>query len=151
MSYALIARATAIVAGGTTAVMASPVAASIGAGVAVVGAVSLLTGTARPSTLLRIGEDAVVAVPKKVVRTTKNLAHSAKIEYSARQVASARKKLAKQLTALADADAATLAALQHDQELIAARVAELLGTPVAAPAPKRAARRAKNSAPRAKR
>lgn len=146
MSYAIIARAAAVVAGGATAVAASPVAASIGAGVAVIGAVSLLTGTARPSTLLRIGEDAVVAVPKSVARGAKNLAHSAKVEYSARQIASARKKLAKQLALINEADPATLAALQHDQTLIAARVDQLMGTPKAAPkkpAAKRAARSAK--------
>lgn len=145
----MIIRATAVVAGGATAVAASPVAAAIGAGVAVLGAVSLLTGTARPSTLLRIGEDAVVAVPRGVARRTKNAVHSAKIEYSARQVASARKKLAKQLTALASADPSTIAALQHDQALIAARVAELTGTAPAVKVAKRAA--SKNSAPRAKR
>ena len=155
----MLVRATAVVAGGATAVAASPVAAAIGAGVAALGAVSLLTGTARPSTLLRIGEDAIttgakktargaatgamfvgVGLPHMVAKSTKNAVRSAKIEYSARQVASARKKLAKQLAALQSADAATLAALQHDQELIAARVAELTGTapPVKVAKPRRA-------------
>ena len=151
MSYALIARVAAVAVGAGTAVAASPVAAAIGGGVAALGVVSLLTGTARPSTILRITEDAVVAVPRGVARRTASAVHSAKIEYSARQIASARTKLAKQLVTLQTADPDTLAALQRDQDLIAQRVAELTGAGVA-PAPKpRKRAAAKNSAPRAKR
>lgn len=140
--YALAARIAAVAVGAGTAVAASPVAAAIGGGVAALGVASLLTGTARPSTLMRVTEDAVVSVPKSVARRTADIVHSAKIEYSARQIAAARRKLAKQLAYIQSADPDTLAALQHDQNLIAMRVAELTGAPV--DAPKRAARRAKS-------
>jgi ribosome-binding protein aMBF1 (putative translation factor) len=92
---------------------------------------------ARPSTLMRVVEDAAIAVPRGIAKRAGKLKREVKVEYEARLVDRMQERIAGQQAALRRMSRAELAALAKDEARILER-AEQLRT-------KREARRAKRA------
>lgn len=136
---------TAAAAASLGVVSANPI--GIAVGIAGIASFALLRVGQRPSTLIRIGEDAVVGVAQGATNKTRSAARAVKREYTARKIARMQQELRAQAEALSAMTAGEVAVFAADQAAINARVAELLG---AKPAAKKAKAPAKK-APRAAR
>ena len=130
------------------AIAAAPLAAKIALTAATIGACACVALKSRPSTLIRVAEDASIKVgkvvggaPLAVARSAKRVARETSLEYRARQIDKLQQAVTRQaadLRAMSPEDRAKLAA---DEAAIFRRVDEL-----------RMAREAKQSkAPRASR
>lgn len=97
----------------------------------------------RPSTLIRILEDSVVAAGSAVGRKAQHFAHETSIEVRARQIARETRRTAKAEAEASKLSAAERRQLERDQRTIERRAHELLGT-------KPTVRRRKSSKRRAK-
>lgn len=80
---------------------------------------------ARPSTLLRIVEDAAIRAPKAVAQKAKRFGKAVHIEYEARMIDRAQAAIAKEQAKLRSLSPEELKALARDQETIFARAEQL--------------------------
>ncbi len=93
-----------------------------------IGLAACIVLKARPSTLLRVGEDTVLNGFKNIERGAKRFARSVRHEYRARQLVAAQEALAKDMEAIHRMTPAQRAALLRDQNEIDARAAELIAS-----------------------
>ena len=113
----------------------------IAVGVAGVVGFALMKVGGRPSTLVRVTEDAAINSATRVVRGTKTVARGAKnktaaaakavkTEYAARKLAAAHRELQRQSEQIAGMTAKELRAFAADQRAIQQRAAEIAGIEV---------------------
>lgn len=126
------------VAAGATLGLASANPIGIAVGVAGVVGFALMKVGGRPSTLVRVTEDAAITSATRVVRGTKTVARGAKAkttaaakavrtEYAARRLAAAHRELVRQTEQIAGMTKKELRAFTADQRAIQLRAAELAG------------------------
>lgn len=80
---------------------------------------------ARPSTLLRVVEDAAIAAPKAVAKRVTNFGKNIDIEYQARMLDRMKRRIHKQQMALRDMSPAQRAELARNEAAVFARAEEL--------------------------
>lgn len=95
-----------------------PVIAAVGVGVC-------LLVRARPSTLVRVVEDAAIKAPKNVARRAKRIKHDVTIEYKARQIDKLQRAVAVEAATLRAMSDEQRAALAADEAAIFRRAEEL--------------------------
>jgi hypothetical protein len=114
------------------AIAAAPLAVKAAIVTATIGACACVALKSRPSTLIRVAEDASIKVgkvvgsaPLAVVRGTKRLAHETTLEYRARQIDKLQQAVTRQAAELRDMEPEARAKLAADEAAIFRRAEEL--------------------------
>jgi len=118
---------------------ATKLAGSLAAKLIAGSAVGIVLLKARPSTLLRVAEDATIGAASTVTNGARKLGNAVRIEYRARQLDAAKRAISKEAAKLRDLSPAQRAALAADEAAIIDRAEELAakrdGKPAAKPQP----------------
>ena len=132
------------------AFIAAPLAIKAAIVTVTVGACACVVLKSRPSTLIRVAEDAsikagkaVAAAPMNLVRGAKRLGHETSLEYRARQIDLLQQAVVTQAVELRNMAPEKRAQMASDEARVFARAEELRA--------KREGRQAKDKAPRASR
>lgn len=104
---------------------ATKLAGSLAAKLIVGSAVGLVLIKSRPSTMLRVAEDATIGAASRVTEGAAKLGNAVRIEYRARQLAAAKQAIVKQAAELRGLSPAQREALARDEAAIIERAEEL--------------------------